>query len=485
MLPRTRVRYNRTTLMTAGLLGVLAGLGLAKVWPFVSLPLIGLLCVFLVTGVRRRVLFALIFITLIGIGCGLWRGHVFEQKLEPYSELYRHKIVLRVLASEDAVYGSNSQLTFEANGIQVVKPFQANVPGRIKISGFGESMVYRGDTVEVEGKLMPVRGGRQGQVSYATLTIAERHKDTATNLRQHFAVGMQNALPEPVASFGLGLLIGQRSTLPEDVSKQLAAVGLTHLIAVSGYNLTIIIDAARRLMGKRSKYQSTVCALLLVAGFLLVTGFSASIVRAAIVSVLSIWAWYYGRAVKPVLLIALAAVMTAAWNPLYIWGDIGWYLSFLAFFGVIVIAPLITRRIYGERQPKFLQGVLIETTSAQLMTLPLILYIFQQASLVSIVSNVLVVPLVPLAMLGSVIAGLSGMLVPLIAGWFAWPASIILTYMLDLTAVLSRAPHVLAHYMISVWGLLTLYGVILFVVFVLWRKTRRKHGIITDIELIS
>lgn len=474
MLSRARIRYNRTTLMTVGLLGVLIGLALAKVWPFVSIGLLSMLGGFLLLALRRRNLLALILIVIVGVGAGMWRGYVFLQKLAPYDELYRHKVVLELVANEDGVYGDNSQLTFEANQVRSLQPMQANLPGRIKVSGFGESMVYRGDIVQVEGKLMPVRGGRQGQVSYGILKVVARHHDAATALRQHFAVGMQNALPEPAASFGMGLLVGQRSTLPDDVSKQLAAVGLTHLIAVSGYNLTIIVDAARRLMGRWSKYQSTLAALLLVAGFLLITGFSASIVRAAIVSVLSIWAWYYGRVIKSVLLISCAACITALWNPLYLWGDIGWYLSFLAFFGVVVVAPLITKRIYGERQPKFLQGVLIETSSAQLMTLPLLLYIFQQASLISIVSNVLVVPLVPLAMLGSVVAGLAGMMLPVVAGWFAWPASMILTYMLDLAGLLSRTPHALVRYMISIEALVLLYAAILLLTFVLWRKTRRN-----------
>lgn len=142
---------------------------------------------------------------------------------------------------------------------------------------------------------------------------------------------MQSALPEPAASFGLGLLIGQRSTIPKSVSLQLAAVGLTHVVAVSGYNLTIIMRAVRKLLRKRSKYQSTVASLLLIGIFLLFTGFSASIVRAAIVSTLSLWAWYYGRTFRPIVLILLAAVITAGVYPIYLWSDIGWYLSFLAF----------------------------------------------------------------------------------------------------------------------------------------------------------
>jgi hypothetical protein len=71
-----------------------------------------------------------------------------------------------------------------------------------------------------------------------------------------------------------------------------------------------------------------------------------------------------------------------------------------------------------------------------------------------------------------------------VASWFAWPAKIVLTYILDLAALLSRAPNALVHYVISIAGLVALYAAILFVTIVLWRKTRSKHGIITDIELV-
>ena len=73
-----------------------------------------------------------------------------------------------------------------------------------------------------------------------------RAKSTIEDLRRNFIVGMLNALPEPAASFAVGLLVGQRSLLPDDVSTVLIAAGLTHIVAVSGYNLTIIVRAVKK-----------------------------------------------------------------------------------------------------------------------------------------------------------------------------------------------------------------------------------------------
>jgi competence protein ComEC len=474
MLPKAIRRFNRTTLLTIGFLVFLAGLGLSRFDVTIQAALVGIFAVLAVAVWRRRGWVAVGVVLVLGLGLGMIRGAHVMSKIHQYDELYGQKVVMLVTATEDSTYGSNSQITFDATDVQFLKPLEAELPGRIKISGFGENMIYRGDIVEVEGKLSKMRGGRQGIMSFAALQVHSRQMSPVDKFRREFGAGMQSALPEPAASFGLGILIGQRSTLPDDVAAQLAAVGLTHIIAVSGYNLTIIVDAVRRLTAKLSKYQSTLIALGLLGLFLLTTGMSASIVRASIVSGLGIWAWYYGRTIKPVLLISFAATLTAAWNPLYLWGDIGWYLSFLAFFGVLVIAPLVTRRLYKDREPRFLQAILIETTCAQIMTLPLILYIFQQVSVVSLLANILVIPLVPIAMLVALIAGLAGMLAPAVAGWFAWPAQMILTYVLDIANILSRVPHALVKYSLSLVGLLFLYGVIIVVTVVLWRKIRQK-----------
>jgi competence protein ComEC len=245
-----------------------------------------------------------------------------------------------------------------------------------------------------------------------------------------------------------------------------------HIVAVSGYNLTIIIRGVGRLrLG--SKYQKLVLSLALIAGFVLVTGFSASIVRAALVSSLGLWAWFYGRKFKPLLLISLAAAITGLWNPFYVWGDLSWYLSFLAFFGVLVIAPVISARFFRS-QPKLLTMVLMETLSAELMTLPLILMTFSQLSIIALVANVLVVPLVPVAMLLSAAAGLAGMLAPQLAGWIALPAKLLLTYMLDIVHLLSTIPSVLVHRSISAAYMLGLYAAVIILVLMFYKRLANK-----------
>ena len=467
--------FRRTTLIAVFCLAILAGLGLSRklslefpAWIIFGLPL-------LLPVLRRKGVMALYLVIILGLGLGLWRGSLFMGKLDDLKSLTARKVTIQATAASDSIYAKGSQLEFTANRVELLEPRHQSLAGRFKLSGFGVPMVYRGDRLEIQGKLYPTRGSNQARIAYAKLSLIGADGSLINKLTRHFTAGMQNALPEPEASFASGLLIGQRNNLSLELTNQLIAVGLVHIVAVSGYNLTILVRAAGRLrLG--SKYQQLLLSLALIAGFVLVTGFSASIVRAAMVSLLSLWAWYYGRRIRPIVLITFAAALTGLLNPFYVWGDLGWYLSFLAFFGVLQIAPVLAARLFN-RPPKLLTMVVLETLSAELMTLPLIALTFGQLSLVALLANALIVPLVPLAMLLSAVAAGAGALIPQLAGWIAWPAKLLLTYMLDLVRLLAGIPSALVHITINPIWMVVLYGSVMLMILAARHHLKDKQQI--------
>lgn len=451
-------RLRRTTLITIFCLAILAGLGLARkfsfdlqIWPI----LLFVSCLLLL---KPKTTIGLLLIMFLGLSLGLWRGNVYMQRLSELKSLTGQEVTIEATATSDSIYSQAAQLEFTANHAQL-QPSGKPLAGSYRVSGFGEPMVYRGDKVQISGKLYPMRGSNQARISYAQLKRTGLDDSWINRFTRRFSAGMQTALPEPNSSFGMGLLIGQRSTLSQDILNQLTMVGLLHIVAVSGYNLTILVRATARLK-LRSKYQKLVLSLALIGFFILMTGFSASIIRAAIVSSLSLWAWYYGRKIRPILILAFTAALTALFNPFYVWGDLGWYLSFLAFFGVLIISPVIVGKLF-RRQPKIIVGVALETLAAELMTLPLIMAMFGQLSLVGLLTNVLIVPLIPFAMLLSAVAAAAGMLMPVAAGWFAWPANLLLTYILDIVHLFSSIPGIFLHRTISTPAMLYFYGLVL------------------------
>lgn len=474
-------RFRRSTLWLVLFVSLLAGLGLARTGPHPGMAIIWSSLGLLLIMLPKRQLSAICMIAVFGASCGWWHGAAYMQKLAPYRPLYYQKITLIVTAAEDATYGQTRQLSFAAKHVRLENGQE--LVGRLQVSGFGANAVFVGDEVAVTGSLRPGYGAYQGRMSFARLEIRAHHPTLVSEIRRNFVAGAQSALPEPLAPFVMGLLVGQRSTLPEEVKEDFRTVGLTHIVAVSGYNLTIILQASRRLFGKRSKRLATLLSLALIGVFLLLAGASASIVRAAIVSMLSIMATYYGRSFKPLNLILLAAIITAWANPIYLWSDLSWHLSFLAFYGVMILAPLIQARWQQVKWHQTLIGsVALETICAELMTLPFVLHIFGQMSRVGLLANVLVVTLVPLAMLLGVVSGLAGMLIGAFAGWITWPAVILLNYMLDVAHVLAHLPHVFVQGIsLSLAQVLALYGCLAWLTAVLWYKNPDKSAIITDI----
>lgn len=296
--------------------------------------------------------------------------------------------------------------------------------------------------------------------------------DIARQVRDWFSGVIGRVIPEPEASLGIGYLVGQKRTLSTDLVEALQFAGLTHVVVASGYNLTILVRLTRRLFAGVSKYLALLSAAVLILCFLAITGASPSMTRAAIVAGLSLAAWYYGRRFHPIVLLAIAIALTVFINPAYAWGDLGWQLSFAAFAGVMIVAPLGQRYFFGDKKPNTVFQILGETIAAQLVTAPIIIMAFGQFSNVAVVANLLVLPLVPLAMLLTFVSGIFGILMPGIAALLSMPAYLLLHYMVVVIEFFADLPWALSSVNLAWWGLAIIYGLIIGFCIYMWRKTK-------------
>jgi competence protein ComEC len=319
-------------------------------------------------------------------------------------------------------------------------------------------VLQRGYKVQVTGKLAPDIGAVPVELAFAPTTILSTRTSWLERWRQRFFAGLRAVLPEPLSGFGLGLLVGVRAMIDKPLQQTLNAVGLSHLIAVSGYNLTIMIQAARRLLARGSAFTVTALSLWLIVGFLLIAGFGASIVRAAMVSVLGLMVAYFGYEAKPLTLVALPALLTVAWRPSYLLHDAGRQLSFLAFLGIMALAPLLEQRFV--RRPTMLKLLVVESLAAQIITAPLTLGIFGNFSIISPLSNAVILPFVSLAMLLSFIAGSAAITVPIVAGWVALPAAGLLGLMIGLIQWFATWPYANLHLSATPAMVASMYGLI-------------------------
>ena len=215
--------------------------------------------------------------------------------------------------------------------------------------------------------------------------------------RDWFAGRIESIVPETEAKLGLSYLLGLKAGLPKDLSESLRAVGLTHIVVASGAHLAILVEIAKKIFGKISRFAGVLFSGVLIVLFMAMVGWTPSILRAGVMSVLTLITWYFGRKMAPWRIILLTAAGTLLINPDFI-TNLGWLLSFASFIGIMILGPKVTRFFYGKKKPGFIASMIITTISATLMTLPITLYYFGQISLISVLANLLILPTLPYAM---------------------------------------------------------------------------------------
>ncbi|MFA6038732.1 MAG: ComEC/Rec2 family competence protein [Candidatus Peribacteraceae bacterium] len=287
-------------------------------------------------------------------------------------------------------------------------------------------------------------------------------------LKEKFEQRIGQIQPEPHASFLAGLLTGSRRSIPNDVQEDFQVTGLTHILAISGYNVTIILALFGGLLfwlPLRARFLPSLAALL---AFTLFTGASASVVRAAIMGALGLLALQTGRKAEVRLLILWTAFVMLLWKPQYLWWDAGFQLSFLAIVGLAETGTLLLPLTRFFPSVLGIRESLTATLSAQVFTLPWILFLFHRVSLVSPIANLLVAPLLPLAMLlGFLSVCVSAVSFPLgqAVGYGAWG---VLELILRITHALASLPSASLSASLGLGSLALLYGV--FVALLVWKN---------------
>lgn len=455
-------------------LGILFGVAVAPYTDISISTLPGLLGVGVLLGVTiirsTRVFVLLAFIA--GSAVGLMRGDIGHHQLQAYAPYIGQTLQLQGTITEDTSLGRAGDQRLRMGRVHIDNH---ELKDEIWASISRKHDIKRGDQVQLEGRLSKGFGNIPAAMYHAKVIRIQRPQpgDIARRIRDWFNGNIREVLPEPEASLGIGFLTGQRSTLPEDLDDQLRLLGLTHIVVASGYNLTILVRLARQLFARVSKYLSALSATTMILGFIAVTGMSPSMSRAGLVAGLSLAAWYYGRTIHPLVLLSFAAATTVLINPSYIWGDIGWYLSFGSFVGVIVVAPLIQHYFWGtDTKPGLFRQILIDTTAAQIVTLPIIASVFGTYSPLAIPANMLILPFVPCAMLFTFVSGLAALLLPTsLASVAALPASLALQYMTSIIHWLGTMPWAEGEIHFGLPVLIGAYGTLTCLIIYLWRKT--------------
>lgn len=289
----------------------------------------------------------------------------------------------------------------------------AATSGSIYISVQKNEEIARADKIVVSGKLVEGFGTYVGYMYKPVVKkiLKPEPGDWVLMVRNWFAERIRGLVPEPQVNLGLSYLLGMKTGLPDDLSENLRTVGLMHIVVASGAHLAILVEIAKKVFGKLSRFSGLLFSVLFVIFFMAMVGWTPSILRAGIMTILTLLAWYVGRKIAPWRIILMVAAVTLTINPNFIM-NLGWLLSFASFAGIMVLGPKFIKFFYGEKKPGFIAETVITTIAATVMTLPIILYFYGAVSLISMVANLLILPTLSYAMglifLTGVMAGVPG-----------------------------------------------------------------------------
>ncbi len=288
-------------------------------------------------------------------------------------------------------------------------------------------------------------------------------------LKSNFENRLNKLMPEPMASFEAGLLTGSRKGIPEELMKNFNLTGLTHIIAISGYNISLIIVLISGLFKNVSRNRKIPLIILIIIVFTLFVGASAAVVRASIMGIISVIALWFGRQSQVINALLISAFIMVLMNPFTLIYDAGFQLSFLATLGLIITGKHL-EKLFGFLPDQFgLREAFAMTFSAQLFALPVIMLNFRRLSIISPVANVLVVPFIPFAMFFGFVSVIISYLSFDLGFVLMLPAWLCLKYIVKVTEILANLPfasiqaewfsvfHLLAYYLSCIFFAYLIY----------------------------
>ncbi|MEG4347230.1 ComEC/Rec2 family competence protein [Microcoleus sp. A003_D6] len=281
-------------------------------------------------------------------------------------------------------------------------------------------------------------------------------------MRQRIVRSQLSQLNVPEGPLISAIALGKQAVdLPYNIRDYFVQAGLAHAIAASGTQVSMVLAlviALTRRFSKKLQFGFGVGALFLLVAL---TGFEASICRAALMGFGTLFALVLSREVKPLGLLLIAATILLIVNPLWIW-DLGFQLSFLATLGLVVTAPPLMSKL--DWMPPAIASIVVVPIAASVWVLPLLLYVFSVVSPYSILVNIIAAPLLWILSIGGMVSALAG----LIFG----PAGSVLAQLLDYPAkgliaiaqYFSQLPgNSVAVGQVSVFQLIALYSLICWV----------------------
>ncbi|MDB4984800.1 MAG: internalization-related competence protein ComEC/Rec2, competence protein ComEC protein [Patescibacteria group bacterium] len=443
---------------------------------------------------RKQIILFLLIATASASGGFFWSGHfVFSHASHIPESDFNKKETFQAVISDDPDRG--------IEGTAIVAELKSGDHVRIGLPA-GTDALY-GDRIEFSGTLKHPESfttdtGREfdyptyllvhgitATTNIKSITIVSHHNkplfvESLFSIKKYFVDAIKKLFPSPESGLFAGIVIGEKSLLPKYNLQEFQIAGLTHMIVLSGYNITIValfVMTALAWLGVGYRARR-VGAILAIPVFIVMTGMGASSVRAGIMAIIVFALQLDTRPANSLRVILLTLATMVFVNPYALLYDPSLHLSFLAFIGLVYVTP-ITQHYFEKwnvQEYGGMRDLLIETMSVQFFVLPYIIWMSGRVSVLTLVSNLITVPLTPLVMGTGFAVTIIGMIAGPLGAIFAKPVSWVMTYMLSVAHIVASMHF--ATFVIPPFGGWVMAGIYLTICIIVYIYSRipTSHG---------
>jgi len=375
---------------------------------------------------------------------GIWRHQqselrTIDNELRKFNDLEQKVTLIGQVIKEPDIREKNIKLTIRPDNIEGKFLVTTNrYPGyqygdKLKITGSLKTPQELGE-FDYPGYL--AKDGIYSVLYWPEIELVKKDQGNLIyakilSLKERLRESIYQNLSPPQSSILGAIILGDKSRISQEWKEKLNYAGVRHLTAVSGMHVAILTSILMTLLIGLGlwRQQAFYFAIILIALFIVMTGLQPSAIRAGIMGGLFLFAQHLGRLNNAPRAIVMAGAVILAHNPLLLKLDVGFQLSFLAMLGIIYFLPIF--RSWLRKIPNLFQfrNIISMTLSAQIFTLPILIYNFGYLSLVAPITNVLILPLLPFIMIFGFIFGVLGMFWQLLGWIFSWPVWFLLTYL--------------------------------------------------------
>lgn len=423
------------------------------------------------------------FITIIALCIGYLRVQHFH-RMYPFDSFNQyHNQTITVVGTIDQVPNfkpGTQQLIIRPLVINGEKIPEKTLKIGIKVSdledySYGDRVVFSGkfmlrDNFEsdtgrmVQYRLMSYSKKIIGDISYPVVTEHVHDKFSLWNLfssiKQKFVKSLHQLFYSPTSGLLAGIMIGDTSTLDNNLLEIFRMVGLIHIVVLSGYNITLVANFFTRIFAPLGYYRRLIVAIIALVFFIAIVGISQTALRAGIMALCAFASRYYIRPYIVLRGIILALLIMGLLSPYALLFDLSLQLSFLATIGIVYMFPIMQEK-FPRISENFFGEILVQTVAVNILTLPIIIYQMGYFSLISFPINVAVLGIISLLTVSGFAAVFVGMIFFPLGQVLALPIQFVTDLIIRISDFASRHDPFQFHFQVfSVYWMIGIYAVI-------------------------